>query len=867
MRAPQVPSFAILRSNLVQRLDDASTSRVTHISAPAGYGKSVLLGQWVAVSQAKVAWIDIDPLDNNATHLARSIVDALRRVDGGFGASLVDPFTMSGSSLGDDFVAALIDDLALRPHVTVVFDNLELLREGAMLADLSRIMELAPPNIRFIVATRSDAAIGLNRLRVRGELAELRQSDLAMDEADAAELIRRVARIDLGSDAVEVLVRRTEGWPAGLQLAALSLRGRDDPEEFIRTFSGDDRHVAEYLTDEVLARQSDEMRQFLVDTSVLLRLSGPLCDAVTGRTDSQRLLEGLDRGGMLIARLDDTRSWFRYHPLLRDLLRYDLLAADREHARELLGRAAEWHEGRDEIEAAGQYVLATEDWSLVGDFVSRHGRTLFERDQSALLVELLGAIPARRAAIRPVELLMSWATALLIVGRSLAADEELTHLLESRALSPWQEAAAEATRAAMLQYHLPPGQAFASGRRALECLAMVDPDDEPVEVLGISPMSSLETLARVSIGEGHDFLGEVTERAWLLRCGEAAESTYRVWLIHSTGALAHIAARDGELDEAAALASRALEVLGDEELVGHPASATAHLALGSVARDRNQLARAALSLDEAHHRIRRNRRFALLSVHAGEAALLALAQGELEAGFDAVLRTRNDGRPPPPPAPAARLAAVEARLHLAGGDVDRASHVLRVFAGLRTGDIIAAEAAVAVAQRDVPAARKALDNHSLTPSLRERVERAMWTAIVDELDGDSRAAREHMTEAVALAAPMGMTRVFLDARVDALRVLRVLYRSDPTSFLREVVDQEVTPAPTQAMAPGLVDQLSDRELIVLQYLPSRMSNPEIAQTLYVSVNTLKTHLKHIYRKLDVANRSEAIARAESLRLL
>jgi LuxR family maltose regulon positive regulatory protein len=865
--APKPPSFAVLRHHLIRRLEQATTLRVTQVVAPAGYGKSVLLAQWAENAQTAVAWVDLDVRDNSAIQFARSLVESLRRIAPDAGAAATERLSATGDGLGDECVASLVEDLALLPRMVLVFDNLESIRNGALLGDIATMIEQAPPNIHFVLASRSDAGIRLNRLRVRGELGELRQRDLAMDKVEAAELLWRVSRMRFRADVVDVLMRRTEGWPAGLQLAALSLRGRDDPEEFIRSFSGDDRHVAEYLTDEVLVRQPADVRRFLTDTSVLLRLSGPSCDAVTGRSDSQRVLERLDQSGLLIAPLDDTRTWFRYHPLLRDLLRYDLIATDAPRMRELLARAARWHEAHDELDVACQYLVAAEAWAEVGDLVRRHGRALIERSEAAVVVGWLAAIPeeVRRARL---DLQLSWVVALVFAGRPLVADEELSRLLSTGSLTPWQEALAETTRAAMVHHHERPERAIESGRRALECLAMVGPDDEPVDVLGVSSVSSLRMASTLSLGRAWDLLGDSEEaRKHVTECATSAEGTYRFWTIPAIGSLAYLEAREGELGQATALAARVFDISLDLGFAGDGRLAEAHLAMGTVARERNHLEQAAESLHEAHHRLRRTRRLALLSSYSVEAALLALAQDELDEGHAIIASTRTDGRPPPPPATAARLAAAEARLHLAAGDIERARRVLCAFEGRHTPDVAMAEAAVAVTAQDVPTARKTLDAVPANSCRRTRVEHAMWTAIVEDIDGDRRSARRSMTRALADAEPAGIVRVFLEARTDSLRLLRDLYHVEPTPFLRQIVEHELVPSPLRTPVGGIVEQLSDREMIVLRYLPSRLSNAEIAGKLYVSVNTLKTHLKHIYRKLGADNRSGAIARAEALRLL
>jgi LuxR family maltose regulon positive regulatory protein len=254
-------------------------------------------------------------------------------------------------------------------------------------------------------------------------------------------------------------------------------------------------------------------------------------------------------------------------------------------------------------------------------------------------------------------------------------------------------------------------------------------------------------------------------------------------------------------------------------------------------------------------------------LHTVEAALLALAREQPEEGLALLEQRRLEGQPPPAPSTSARIVAAEARLFLAAGDIRRAMEVLDAYEGPRIADIAVAEIATAVAARDLESARKVLATFPEDDSTRSVVERLLWEAIVEDLDGEHRLGRELIRESVMKAERGGLARVYLDAGTHAWRLLRSLYHVEPTPFLRHLVDQPVAPPPPQATVGGIVEQLSDREILVLRYLPSRLSNPEIARNLYVSVNTLKTHLKHIYRKLGVANRSEAIGMAESLGLL
>ena len=288
-----------------------------------------------------------------------------------------------------------------------------------------------------------------------------------MNEADATDVIRRVSKCDLSAEQVRVLLRRTEGWPAGLLMAALSLRGHSNPGDFVQMFSGDDRNVADYLADEVLARQPREVQEFLLDTSVLRRMSGELCDAVTGRNDSQRILERLERSGLFVIRLDDRRHWFRYHSLLRDLLRYELRAADRARQVERLRRAAAWHIEHNDLEIAGDYLVAAELWDELVDFLraprSNLGRTRHDRRRHHVARR---GVPKSYARGDPTSRCRGRLRKAM-TGRTLAADEILTELHRAHELSAWEEAVAHATRASMVQYHLPPDRALDAADRGI----------------------------------------------------------------------------------------------------------------------------------------------------------------------------------------------------------------------------------------------------------------------------------------------------------------------------------------------------------------------------------------------------------------
>ena len=666
--APQVSPLAVFRGELVRRLDDAVRSKVTLLVAPPGYGKSMLLAQWAASSaRRRVAWLTLDAADGNAVTFARSLIASLQAVHGSLGLAAAERIGTSGASMGDEFVFSLLDDLAHVPETVIVVDDVETVRNAAVLDEFAVLVERAPAGIHVVLSSRSDPPLPLHRLRVRGELSELRREYLKMSEADAAEVLRRVSRTALTSAQVHVLVRRTEGWPAGILMAGLSLRGQTNVDEFVQTFSGDDRNVAEYLADEVLVRQPSDIREFLLDTSVLRRMSGPLCDAVTERTDSQRILEHLERSGLFVVRLDDRRRWFRYHSLLRDLLRFELRASDRTRQRERLRRAAAWHIEQNDLEIAAEYFVAAELWDELIGFLRAHGRSLLERGTIGAVSGWLDGGPDDVTSRSEVQLTL--AAAQSCAGRTLAADEILARVDRTHQLTPLESAFSDALRAGMVQFHLPAGRSLHAADRGLRSLDDV-PDVPAVEILGLSSPDYLRAALNMSRGRALHYLGETSAAADVLKdVVEEGEGRFLALDVGAAGSLAVLAAQRGELNRAQYLAVRALHVARQSGLESRVACADAHIALAQFRRERNQLDRAAMSLDEAHHRIRRNGRHILLWLHTVEAALLALAQDRPDEGLALLTQRRVEGQPPPAPYTSACIVAVEARLFMAAGDL------------------------------------------------------------------------------------------------------------------------------------------------------------------------------------------------------
>ena len=460
------PGF-VARPRLLQRLAEGIARELVLVCTPAGFGKTTLLGDWARRGQRPVAWLSLDAGDNDPARFWRHVVAAL---DGalpgvaGRAAPLLEGLQPAAFGAA---AAALVNELACAGEVVLVLDDYHLIDAPPVHASFGFLLEHLPSSLRLVLASRADPPLPLARLRARGQLAELREADLRFTPKEAAELLRTAVGSELPEAAVAALGDRTEGWVAGLQLAALSLRGRGEITAFVDGFSGSHRYVLDYLTEEVLDRQPKQLRSFLLETSVLERLSGPLCQAVTGRRDSQALLEQVERANLFLVPLDEVRSWWRYHHLFADLLRARLARERPERLPELHHAAAAWSEHHGLVDDAVRHALAAGDALWAARLIERHFDDLLRRNEDATLHRWLEGLPAEVVRSRPrlclAQALWAWIGGRLEAVEPLVADAERAY--PGVAEEPYEPSVGRATS---LVANVP--AAIATFRAGLACM-------------------------------------------------------------------------------------------------------------------------------------------------------------------------------------------------------------------------------------------------------------------------------------------------------------------------------------------------------------------------------------------------------------
>jgi LuxR family transcriptional regulator, maltose regulon positive regulatory protein len=885
----------IPRPRLSEQLTRGDGVPLTVISAPAGFGKSTVVTEWLAslpVDRPVRAWVSLDERDNDPATFWTYVLAALRTALGSDFGDATSMLLQSTQVDPDAVVATLLNELVLvSTDVVLVLDDYHAIRTPEIHEGVALLLERLPRHVRVVIASRVDPPLPLGRLRVGGRVVEVRAHDLRFTPDETAAYLERDGAT-LSAGDVATLAERTEGWVAALQLAALSMHGRNDISSFVNGFAGDDRFIVDYLVEEVLDRQTDDVRQFLLRTSILDRLNGSLCEAVAGQEKGRATLELLERANLFLVPLDDRRQWYRYHHLFADVLQAHLVEEQPDAVAGLHRRASGWYSSNGEPAEAVRHALAAGDSTLAAD-LAEAAVPAWRRDrQESTIRDLLQRLPDDVIGKRPV-LMIDLVGARASIGEfaddSEARLDDAEQLVDLIAAGPSRAgidvvvvrqeqvrslpAAIEMYRAAIALNRGDLDGTRIHGRRALD----MAPDDEHLVRAAAAALVGLASWAGGDIDAACE--GYAVSIDGLRRAGHIAD------VLGCSITLADLRLAQGRLDDAFRIYSEALELGTSRD--GAPLRGTAdmHVGLSEVLRERGDL-------DAAHEQLRHCEE---LGEHNGlpqhpyrsrlAMARLCAAEGDLAAAralLDEAERVyTTDFSPSVRPIPAVRAGMLadhgdlgEALAWVRERDLgpDDALDYVGEFEHVVLARVLLAQSRADRAPGRVDDAARLLERLSVQADAGGRhgdqLQILVLLALAEDARGRRPQALAHLERAVSWAEPQGYVQVFVDEGPRLRPLLEaVATRSGSAAFMGRILDGPPQGLRDKPTPQPLVDPLSDRELQVLRLLTGDLTGPEIARELTVSLNTMRSHTKSIYAKLGVTNRRAAVRQADELQLL
>jgi LuxR family maltose regulon positive regulatory protein len=907
---PPLRPNLVPRPRLVERLNAGLRSghKLTLISAPAGFGKTTLLSEWVHGSGAvsgvtpersgpdaapvRFAWISLDQGDNDPRRFLAYLIGALQTVESGVGQGLWPALQSPGRVNVEALLTTLLNDIAaLSSHLVLVLDDYHLIESQAVDRALIFVLDHLPPQLHLVIAGRSDPSLPLSLLRAGGHMTEIREADLRFALDESATFLDKVMGLNLSAENVDALESRTEGWIAGLQLAALSMQRltrTGDTTDFVKRFTGSSRYIQDYLIDEVLQQRPKGTRDFLLQTSILNRLSGPLCDAVrfgtaeratADQNNSQAILEALEAANLFIVPLDDQRQWYRYHHLFADLLRqrlqqnppplspsassgqaFPLGGKEGGIVAELHLRASAWYEENGlEIEAL-HHAVAANDVERAARLVEGDGNPLYHRGAVIPVLNWLESLPTRLLDAKP-SLWVMYAEVLTTRGR-LAESDQAYQAAETALGDARQDAVTRDLlgriangRASLAGLQRQPERMIALASRALDLL---HPDN-----------LAIRGAANLNLGYAYQLQGERTAagRAFAEAIANGQAAGHAIVTVLATERLAGMQAAENRLRQAAQTYQRALQLAGEHP---PPYIGDAHLGLAQIHYEWNDLEAAQRHGQQALQLTRQIEPSDKSIACEVFLARLKLVQGDV-IGATAILdEARRSVQQHHYTACIPVVAAAQVLVSLDRGDLAAAARLAQAH------ELPMSRARVHLAQGDASAALAVLDEERRQAEAKawedERLKVLVLQAVALHQHGNRDDAVELLGGALALAQPDGFVRTFLDeggpmAQLLSETAARGILPDYTGQLLATFAAEKPEDAGLSASSQPLIEPLSQRELEVLQLIAQGLSNREISERLFLALSTVKGHNRNIFGKLQVKRRTEAIVRARELGLL
>ncbi len=897
---PPSPQKVVARSRLVERLNEGFSlgRKLTLISAPAGFGKSTLVSEWIASCGRPAAWLSLDESDNSPARFLIYIIGALQTISPNLGAEILDALQSPQAPSIDSILTALLNEITTIPNDFIfVLDDYHLTDSKSVDDTLTFLIEHLPLQMHLVITTREDPVLPIPRLRARNQLVEVRAADLRFTPSEATEFLNQMMNLSLSVEEVTALESRTEGWIAGLQLAALSMKGQQDVHGFIQSFAGDHRYIVDYLVEEVLQRQSETVRNFLLQTSILERLNGPLCDAVTAQPGSNARLESLQRGNLFLIPLDDQRNWYRYHHLFADVLRMRLMAEQPDLVSALHQRASEWYEQNGFTADAIRHALEAKNFDRAANLIEQAVPEARRNRQETTLLDWLKALPDEVLEHRPV-LSVHYAGTLLQLGqldgveKRLQQGERWLNIPSDTKVQPVYAEEEDFRRMPGLvsMYHAAIALIHAdvtnTMKHARQVLKFAREDDDLLR----GSSSSLLGLAFWASGDlttAYEMFS--TGMTHLLKIGFIPD------VIGGSVTLAELRITQGCLREAMSIYERGLQLATKQGAPALRGAADMHVGMSELYREYNDLNAAekhllkSKELGELNGLPKNPYRWRVATAHLLE------TRGEWDDALDLLDEAEKlyvgDFSPNVRP-----TLALKARVWIRQGELERAldwarerklsiaeePSYLREFEQITFVRILLAQSqsdhsdnllddAIGFLSRLL----KAADEGGRVGSV---IEILILQALAHQMREDVPAALSALERALKLAEPENYIRIFVNEGAAMAALLREvaarkIMPEDYTGSLLSAFEAErkgldvETPLFVAPVSGSLIEALSQRELDILRLFKTELSGPEIAQELVIALSTVRTHTKSIYSKLNVNSRRAAVKRAIELGLI
>ncbi len=875
---PPTRSDLVVRSQLLQALDHSQQQKLTLLSAPAGFGKTTLLSMWLTRSQQRYAWLSLDKRDNDPGRFWLYIATTLQKIIPEIQEEVLPLLSTLALPPSEALLTLLLNILAeVRQNVILVLDDYHLITEQDIHEKLSFFLENLPATTHLLIASRSEPTFSLTRLRAQGQLSELHSNDLRFSNTEATAFLCEIMHLNLSKEEIKELDAHTEGWIAGLQLAALSMQGQTQVSDFIATFRGNHRYILDYLSSEVLQRQSEPIRDFLLHTAILERLSAPLCNAITGQNNGQAMLEELERINLFLIPLDEQRHWYRYHHLFAEFLQERLQQREPELLPQLHLRASQWYEQHQMFTEAITHALRADAMQRALQMVEDSAIEIMKNGEIVTLLQWIRAFPEEQIR-KHMHLHIFKAAALTGVGQLEYAERCLQEVEQS--LKKMQEeikteqeqllyeerytefAACRAIQAAFCA-DLP--ATFAWSQYALEHLRTEE--------------DFIRSIVATSLGSAYLLLGNL--QAAYETYTTAITAAFSIQNVHTAladiGALGFIQAAYGHLQQAIETHQQAIRMSRNKAGYLFPVVSMSYASLAQIWYERNNLEEAQRYAQDG---IKQGKRWGYSGTLAQCSCVLATIQVNAEQTAEAFttmeeLERLVEGNTIS--LVAGLIRSQKALLHLRTGNLERAVYWAQTC-GLSEHDTITYPrdgeylilTQILLAQGATLQARRFLERLISVTEADGRnwtlIDSLVQLALLEQAEGDLSAALNWLTKAVRLAASEGFVRVFLDKGEAILLLLRqLLWRANAPKYTK-ILLTAFGESPT-GTTPQDREVLSERELHILRCIAEGRSNQEIAQELIIALSTVKTHLSNIYTKLEVHSRTQAIGRARESGLL